>query len=208
MKQYPSIPYWNNGIFGEPVIAFEKLDGTLIRAEWSKKRGFYKFGTKNMMIDYTHPQFGHAIWLLTEFYSGLADVFKSEYGSVAKFVAFFEFYGSKSFAGLHYPDDPKHITLFDVSQDRRGLIPAKEFIKNFSDYGIPRVVYTGNYNKQLIEDVRKNKFGLEEGVVCKGVQKNRVWMAKIKTNDWLERLKTRSGEEALLQELNNDRTLL
>jgi len=44
MKSYPSIPgKHTNGI---PLTVFDKLDGSNIRAEWSKKRGFYKFGTR------------------------------------------------------------------------------------------------------------------------------------------------------------------
>lgn len=45
MKQYPTINYWNKGYFGESCYAFEKLDGSNIRAEWSKKQGWHKFGT-------------------------------------------------------------------------------------------------------------------------------------------------------------------
>jgi len=30
MKQYKSIDYWNKGIFGSPIIAFDKLDGSNI----------------------------------------------------------------------------------------------------------------------------------------------------------------------------------
>jgi hypothetical protein len=44
MKQYPEILHYSRGHFGEPVIAFEKLDGSNIRLEWQRKRGFFKFG--------------------------------------------------------------------------------------------------------------------------------------------------------------------
>lgn len=51
MKEYPSIPFWNKGTFGERVYVFEKLDGTQLRIEWSKKQGFYKFGTRGQLIN-------------------------------------------------------------------------------------------------------------------------------------------------------------
>ena len=37
MKEYPSIDYWNKGIFGLPVWAFDKIDGSNIRVEWNRK---------------------------------------------------------------------------------------------------------------------------------------------------------------------------
>lgn len=47
MITYPSLDYY----FDYPEIyiyAFDKLDGSNIRFEWSRKRGFYKFGTRNI----------------------------------------------------------------------------------------------------------------------------------------------------------------
>jgi hypothetical protein len=38
MKTYPRIDYWNKGIFGSECIAFNKLDGSNLRFEWSHKR--------------------------------------------------------------------------------------------------------------------------------------------------------------------------
>jgi len=37
MKEYPHIEYWNKGIQGSPIIAFDKLDGQNIRCEWSRE---------------------------------------------------------------------------------------------------------------------------------------------------------------------------
>jgi hypothetical protein len=45
MKTYPSI---SRDIVGQPIYAFDKLDGSNIRAEWSKKNGFHKFGSRDM----------------------------------------------------------------------------------------------------------------------------------------------------------------
>ena len=58
MKSYPSIGYWNTGVLGTHVYAFDKLDGSNLRAEFTFKsaknnsfgNGFDRFGTKNQII--------------------------------------------------------------------------------------------------------------------------------------------------------------
>jgi hypothetical protein len=39
-------------------------------------------------------------------------------------------------------------------------------------------------------------------------QKDEVWMVKVKTKEWLQKVKELHGERALLEELNGDRRLL
>ena len=64
MKQYVSIPYFNDKILlGHEIIAFDKLDGNNMRFEWSKKKGWNLFGTRRMIIDASHKEFGSAISL-------------------------------------------------------------------------------------------------------------------------------------------------
>jgi hypothetical protein len=102
------------------------------RAEWSKKRGWYKFGTRKCMIDETDPIFGRAVPLFKEKYGDdLEKVFKSEklFDGVQSVVAFAEFFGSKSFAGMHFPDDQSwDIVLFDLNLHKKGMLGPKEFI--------------------------------------------------------------------------------
>jgi hypothetical protein len=38
MKQYPSIAHYDDSILGTPMVAFNKLDGSNLRFEWSKKK--------------------------------------------------------------------------------------------------------------------------------------------------------------------------
>ena len=79
----------------------------------------------------------------------------------------------------------------------------KEFVKlTQGKVTIPRIMYEGNLNDQLIADVRAGKYDVTEGVVCKGTQKTGaarggVWMAKIKTQAYLDKLFNRYGEEGL-----------
>jgi hypothetical protein len=213
MKQYPSIEYWNKGIFGSNVWAFDKLDGSNIRFEWSRKRGWYKFGTRKTMIDEKNEQFGQSITMFLEKYSDMDKVFyQKEYRNSQNFVAFCEWYGQNSFAGRHEPDDKMDIVLFDVCEYKKGFIHPQQFIDHFGHLGIPKVVYEGVYDEEFINSVKMGKYPLSEGVIAKGVRKTKgnelTWMVKIKTNEWLNKLKNNFGEEQLLNELNRDKSLL
>ena len=213
MKTYPKIEYHNKGFFGDTVYAFDKLDGSNIRAEWNKKRGWYKFGTRTQMISESNPNFGDAIPIfLNKYGDDLDKVFRKNYSNIQSIVIFGEYVGENSFSGQHDPNDEKDIVLFDVNLYKKGFISPKEFIDNFGHLDIPDVVYKGEYNDDLITDVRDNIWNLKEGVICKGVRKTKgneiVWMTKIKTNEWLQKVKALYGERALLEELNRDKSLL
>lgn len=212
MKQYPRIPYYDAGLLGEQVYAFDKLDGSNIRYEWSRKRGWYKFGTRSNMIDERHDQFGEAVTLFLDKYGDeLPKVFRKEFPNVDNFVVFCEYTGENSFAGYHI-DEPKDVILFDVNVYKKGILPPRDFIRKFGHLHIPELIYQGEYNMDLIRDVRENVYDLKEGVICKGSRKSKgqdlVWMTKIKTNLWLERVKDKLGEIALLEEVNGNRNLL
>ncbi len=48
MKTYPSI---DGKIVGKDVYAFDKLDGSNIRAEWTRKtKSFVKFGSRKRLL--------------------------------------------------------------------------------------------------------------------------------------------------------------
>ena len=104
-------------------------------------------------------------------------------------------------------------SLFDIDVYQKGIVKPYDFIQKFSHLGIPDVVYEGYYNQQLIDDVKNNIYNLSEGVVVKGlikVKRNDVendWMVKIKTLNWLEKVKSALGEKKLLEELNGDKSL-
>jgi hypothetical protein len=197
MKEYPTIEYYGDN-WGIPVIAFDKLDGSNLRFEYSHKRGFYKFGTRNVMID-RGSDFGFAIDLFKEKYNeGLEKVFKSkDYRSALSFVCFAELHGKFSEFGKHdFQNDKFDITLFDIAVYKKGFIHPREFVKNFSHLGIPRIVYEGNLNMQLVNDVKADKFDLTEGVICKGVTRSKkgndgLYYCKIKTDEWFRRLRAR-----------------
>ena len=205
MKSYPSINYYGDN-WGLPIIAFDKLDGSNIRFEYSKKKGFYKFGTKNTLIDENTDIFGAAISLFKNKYEeDLKRAFRKNYRDILSFVCFAEFVGEKSEYGQHFPGDNYDIVLFDVNAYKKGFIKPREFVKNFGHLDIPRIIYDGALNKEFVEDVKENKFNLKEGVIGKGVLprggSEQLYYCKIKTNQWLENLRLRGGDKTVEEEL-------
>jgi hypothetical protein len=196
MKTYPTIDYFGEH-WGLPIIAFDKLDGSNLRFEYSQKRGFYKFGSRNVMFDETNEQFGFAIELFKNKYADkLTEIFKTKnYRSTQSFVCFGELVGTKSAFGQHdFEDDEFDIKLFDIAQYKKGFIQPKQFVNDFQELGIPKIIYEGNLNKEFVQQVKKNDFNLSEGVICKGIVKTKkgidnIYACKIKTDDWFMRLK-------------------
>lgn len=208
MKKYPTIEYYGEH-WSIPIFAFYKLDGSSMRFEWNKKRGFYKFGSRNVMIDENSEQFGIGVKIFKEKYEEpLSKIFTTKkYRDIQSFVCFAEFIGTKSAFGQHeFGNDVFDVVLFDIDRYKKGFVPPKEFIDDFGDVGIPRVVYTGNLNKEFVNRVKINEFGLSEGVICKGKVQTRkgvdqLYYCKIKTDDWFERLRSLGDEKLLNDEL-------
>src|ERR1700722_3772977 len=190
MLAYPSIS--RDYVRDTPFYAFDKLDGSNIRVEWSGKRGVYKFGTKTQLIDHTAPIFGEAVVLFNKKYGDdLPSIFeKQRWRNV---VMFCEFYGPNSFAGNHNLEEAHDVTLFDVSVND-ALLKPREFLDCFEHLDIPKLLYRGNIGEEFIQLVHNSELdGMSgEGVVCKGTwnkKKNRPNMFKIKSNAWIGRLK-------------------
>lgn len=194
MKNYPSIE--RNIIKNVPIIAFDKLDGSLIRAEWTRKNGFCKFGRKKGLLDHAEPILLKAPDLIRQ----QEDVFSKicRKNRWDKITAFFEFFGDSSFAGQHKADDQHRVVLFDVCINDKGLLDPKDFVKIFQDINCPAILYRGIANKTLVDEVQNGTLtGMtHEGIVCKGTQKNRTpIMFKIKSKYWIEKLKTFCGDD-------------
>lgn len=190
MKEYPSID--RKYIKNVPIYAFDKLDGSNIRVEWSAKRGFYKFGTKTQLIDKDSNIFGQAVPLFIEKYEAdLVKVFQKQRWQRA--ICFVELYGKNTFAGHHDMEEKHTVTLFDVSIDDIILDP-RDFIECFGHLDTASLLYHGNANEDFIKLVHNSELeGMTcEGVVCKGTvrhKKESPHMFKIKSNAWIDRLK-------------------
>jgi hypothetical protein len=202
MKSYPSITREIRSDL--PIYAFDKLDGSNIRAEWAPRQGFYKFGSRRRLLN-EEQLLGEARELVLKKYAqGLTAVFEAERYEAA--VCFFEFYGPGSFAGRHR-DEEHTVTLFDVNPYKKGILEPEAFLKLFGHLDTPRLLYRGPADAAFVGAVRSGALpGISgEGVVCKAKSDKRTPMPilfKIKTNAWIARLKELCGEdEALFREL-------
>ena len=190
MKSYPSIPKFTGD--SQTLYTFDKIDGSSLRWEFSAKRGWYKFGTRNRMFDQTDPIFGIAVPLFMETLSEpLAKILTDQ--RWPKAVVFAEFWGENSFAGIHNPNDSKHLTVFDVSPHQKGILPPKDFLKYFEAFG---PIYMGQqrWNQEFIEMVRRRDPSLPitfEGVVGKTYIKKQIVMYKAKTQAWIDKVRAR-----------------
>lgn len=204
MKSYPSIPSKLKNLGKQSVYVFDKLDGSNIRAEWSKKQGFYKYGSRNQLLDPNNPVLGGAIPLIQEQASELQEVFRSQKWERA--VAFFEFYGEHSFAGSH-EDEPHRVTLIDVAPYKKGMLVPKDFVEIFCNttLDVCHPIHRGELDSTLVDDVKQSTMlGMTfEGVVCKWANKSkRQEMLKIKSRAWLNKLKDYcNGNDELFRKL-------
>jgi len=196
MKTYPTI-LGPSKAPKKPCIAFYKYDGSNLRWEWQRKRGWHKFGTRRRLFDHTDEQFKDAIPLFFETQADqILAVVKKKYRDAQKVIVFTEYVGPNSFAGQHEPGDEMKLVLFDVNIHTKGLVGPREFLKNFGRLeNVAEVVYEGNLNEQFIDDIRHSRYPVNEGVVCKGGSGHNLWMRKIKTLKYYKRLKESFGEK-------------
>lgn len=175
--------------------AFEKLDGSNVSWSWRRGLGFAGPSTRRGPFDRTHEGLSQAFdaWerIRESVDRALARGTDAEHA-----VAFFEFLGPGSFAGLHVEADPKRLVLIDVAvplkkgQDDLAFMGPEEFVRAFQDHvEIPPVVFRGRFSDRLVQDVRSGRLAVTEGVVVKGGRTGKVWMCKIKTDAWEERLR-------------------
>jgi len=190
MKQYPSIHHFKNQNI--PIYAFDKLDGSNIRVEWSKKNNFYKYGSRKRLIDENDTHLGEAVSLVNEWERELSDIFKKE--RFEKVTCFFEYYGKNSFAGQHEDEEHK-VTLIDVDIFKKGITHPKDFLKLYGDLDIAELLYIGNSNQEFYKLVKGSELdGMSfEGVVCKGAERKKQFSKpvnfKIKSVAWINKLK-------------------
>lgn len=202
MIEYPTIIHSSKAPH-KRCIAFEKLDGSNIRCKWTQKKGFNLFGSRTQMLEESHPILGQAITIFKNtLQEPLEKIIRKNFPNEREVIVFGEYFGPNSFAGWHQINDPKSLIIFDVlvgHKNRKFLLP-QEFIKLLSEeIEIPRVIYEGNLNDQLIVDVKSGKYDVDEGVICKDTERTadargNVWMAKIKTEEYFKKLKNQFGE--------------
>lgn len=189
MKSYPHIDGPSKAPH-LPCIAFHKYDGSNLRWEWSKKKGWYKFGTRNCLFDKSDPLFGQAIPVFeSSLAEGIEKVLRDSFRDVQSAIVFTEFFGASSFAGTHAQSEPKELVLFDVNLYKKGIMSPRDFVRKFGHLRAAEVVYEGILNQPFIENVRNGVYPVAEGVVCKGGSGHDLWMVKVKTLAYLKKLK-------------------
>jgi hypothetical protein len=201
---YPKIPENTNGFLNK-CIAFEKYDGSNLHWTWNACDG-WRFGTRRTQFilnrkgiaEFTaeHSELASAPHIFNDLVRDKLTIFCNTYHYWNKeFTIFTEFYGPNSFAGGHSKqdmlDDTQELILIDAAFDNN-ILPPEDFLKYFQgNFTTAKVIYTGKYTGQFTEDVRKGKYNLNEGVVCKGMVDGQLFMTKVKTNDYLKRLSKR-----------------
>lgn len=204
MFRYPKMPGPAGGKL-EKCVAFEKYDGTNLHWEWERDRGWHAFGTRGASYPFAPGGFAefaekhdglHDATLIfqNQFADQMAAILNEGSGS-GQYVALTEFVGPNSFAGMHKADDPKRLVLFDVFAVGRGFLDPWTFLKEFGSLPVARVVYEGKFTGKFTADVRVGRYGVGEGVVCKGGKGPDVWMAKVKTDAFMQRLKAAFADD-------------
>jgi hypothetical protein len=167
---------------------FDKIDGSNLRFEWSRKKGWYKFGTRTRLFDHTDTVFGEAIKLFQDTLSeNLAKIIVGEGWERA--IVFCEFWGEQSFAGHHVIEEPKYLTVIDVAPYKKGMLDPVEFVKLFGEFG-PKYLGKINWNRDFVEKVYDDRIdGVTfEGVVGKVTENKKTVMYKTKTKKWLDKV--------------------
>lgn len=199
MKPYPSISRSTGQHFREfEAYVFDKLDGSNIRVEWSRKRGWNKFGTRTRLLDGTDTTFGEVIPL---FKNTIADsieqVAKNE--RFEQITIFMEFWGKQSFAGQHVIGDPKFLTLFDINVYKKGILGPKQFLDLFGNLNCtPKFLGRCNWTRGFVERIRIGDVPdiTFEGVVGKAGDGHDLIMAKAKSQAWVDKVTAQYGDDA------------
>ena len=201
MKTYPSISAMVQ--MGLPIYAFDKIDGSNIRAEWSRKRGFYKFGSRNRLLGTDQTSLVKAEPLIRAQEEQVTAICRKNRWE--RIILFYEFAGPKSSFGNHVDDDDHQVSLIDANPYKRGILPPREFIDVFSDLNPAPLLYRGNCNNGFVQSVKDGTLeGMgSEGVVCKAKGKgNTIVMFKVKSESWYARLREHcQGDDGLFERL-------
>ena len=206
MKPYPSIP--GKILRGTSFYVFDKLDGSNVRAEWTRKRGLHKFGKRHGLLSSEWDPTMHlskAPGLMLEKYEeDVARIAHKQRWDKATF--FFEFFGPSSFAGWH-ADEQHDVVLIDASVHRKGFLPPKDFVRLFEDVHSAELLHHGNFTADIQQAVEQGTLeGMTyEGVVCKGQRHTKKGgslplMFKRKNLAWIQALYLRCGEDKSLFE--------
>jgi hypothetical protein len=204
VKDYPHILNCSGQSFRAVSGAhvFDKLDGNNIRAEYSRKQNWHKFGTRTQRIDHTDKVLGGVLAVfMAQQSEALTKMARDE--RCERVTVFGEYYGEKSFVGIHQPDaeDPKKYTVFDISPYPQDVILGpKQFLKLAEKYHFDTPRYHGQFNwtRGFMTEVWEGRVDCAfEGVVGKAAERDELILVKAKTKGWIEKVRAQyTPEEA------------
>ena len=200
MKTYPSIPKHYDFV-GEPVWAFDKIDGSNIRTEWSKKKGFWKFGSRKRLLGTDQDILAQAEPTFIEQHGEELERIFVDNRWREKVTVISEFHGPSSSFGQHVRGEKFRCTIIDIWIHKKGQLPPRDLVKLFenTDIDVAPLLYRGPLSAEFIEQVRAGELpGVTfEGVVCKGrqVSPGRRLMCKVKSQAWLDQLRSFCGDD-------------
>lgn len=202
MKEYPSI---SRNFRSFEAYVFDKLDGSNLRFEWSKKQGWNKFGTRHRLFDETDPMFAPAIPLFMESLSEpLTRLAKDSRWE--KLIVFAEFCGPSSFAGYHDAVEPKTLTVFDINPYKQGIMGPRDFLKAVAPI-VPTPKFFGvmNWTRGFVDRIWEGQLeGVTfEGVIGKAGTRHELIMAKAKSRVWIDKVKSKFSEEEAEKIINS-----
>lgn len=175
---------------------FDKLDGKNIRIEWTKKKGYIKYGSRHQLCSKDDKVFGPAFKLFDDVLAGkIEDIIKWKKWEDPVTI-FCEYWGKESLGGIDKEGDEMYISLIDVNIHRRGFLHPKEFvalIDKFSGGEIANFIGRYKFTKEFQESVYRNEIPLisSEGAVGKQQERNLTIRTKIKTDEWKNKIRER-----------------
>ena len=202
MKEYPHIQASTGNLFREiqGAYIFDKIDGSNIRAEWRRKRGWYKFGSKTQLLRPDDKFLGNAVTVFVDKMSEPLAKFAYD-NKYTHLNVFMEYWGEHSFAGNHDLNDEMNLTLFDICPDNKGIVGPSRFLKLCGDLPVSLPNYFGqrNWTRGFVDSIRKGDSDIIptfEGVVGKSGDGHSLIMAKAKTQKWIDKVKNTFKEKA------------
>ena len=206
MNEYPSIPLSVGQTFQDfQAYVFGKLDGCHVRVEWTRKTGWGKWGTRERRFDLSDALFAGAITAFTrEVAEPLTKVVTGHrFRRLAgegwdRIIAYGEYFGDQSFAGVHVPGDPTmRVRVFDLAMSRgtqMHLLGPQSFVRLVVEAGVPAAPYLGCYHwtRGFVDQIWRGELSgvpfTGEGVVGKAGNPYVEIMAKAKTQAWHDRV--------------------
>jgi hypothetical protein len=208
VKEYPSIPSsFGQSFFEFDAYVFDKLDGSNLRFELTRKKGLVKQGTRTRLFDESDPIFGGALNL---FKNVLQEPLMKMITDLRweRVIVFTEYWGTNSFAGWHDPVDQKHISIIDIAPHKKGILGPVEYLRLMRDFRYPlsaQFIGKERWTRSFVQRVRDGEItGVTlEGVVGKGGEGHGLKMAKAKTQKWVDLVRAKHAPDEAERIINS-----